>query len=90
MFTAAGQGRDTSIFNILTDSIYYSGGGGYNVGDSAWIIAPTQDVVGCKGINNTYFIPFAQGDSAVVELGNQPGHTFSAFLEYVARRVRSA
>ena len=84
VFTTIGQGRDTSIFNILTDSIYYTGGGGYAVGDSAWIIAPTQEVIGCKGINNTYFVPFAQGDSAVVELGNQTGHTFAAFVEYVA------
>lgn len=82
VFTAPGQGRDTSIFNILTDSIYYLGGGGYAVGDSAWIIAPTQEVIGCKGINNTYFVPFAQGDSAVVELGNQQNHLFSAFVEY--------
>ena len=82
VFTTVGQGRDTSIFNILTDSIYYMGGGSYALGDSAWIIAPTQEVIGCKGINNTYFVPFAQGDSAVVELGNQTGHTFSAFVEY--------
>lgn len=78
-----GAGADTSVFNILTDSIYYQSGS-YFVGDSAWIIAPTSNVIGCKGINNTYFVPFAQADSFVVELGRQPSHTFSVFAEYTA------
>lgn len=82
VFSAPGAGRDTTIFNIITDSIYYTGGS-YFVGDSAWIIAPTSEVVGCKGINNTYSVPFAQSDSFVVEMGQLTSHTFSLFAEYV-------
>ncbi|HZH39473.1 MAG TPA: hypothetical protein VFD85_00595 [Gemmatimonadales bacterium] len=78
-----GAGADTSVFNILTDSIYYQSPN-YFVGDSAWILAPTSEVIGCKGINNTYFVPFARADSFVVELGTQPTHTFSVFAEYTA------
>lgn len=87
-------GSDTSVFNILTDSLYHTGSG-YFIGDSSWIIAPTSDVVGCKGLGNTYFIPFAKSDSFVVELGNLTTHDFHVFAEYTAegrygmRQVRS-
>jgi hypothetical protein len=91
---AGSPGSDTAVFNILTDSLYNSGGG-YFIGDSAWIIAPTSDVIGCKGINNTYFVPFAHSDSFVVEMGNLTTNAFHVFAEYTSqgrygmRQVRS-
>lgn len=78
IFSAPGAGRDTTIFSILTDSIYYAGF--YSLDPSAWIIAPGSGLYGCRG--NAFFAPVATSDSTVVEFGNLTSDKFFLFEEY--------
>ena len=78
IFAAPGAGRDTTIFSILTDSIYNVGG--YQLDPGAWILAPSSGLFGCRG--NAFFTPIATSDSMVVEFGNLTSQKFFLFEEY--------
>jgi hypothetical protein len=78
IFTATGSGRDTTIFNLITDSIYYTGS--YFLGDSAWVVGPSSGFFGCKGF--AVFIPQASSDSTIVEFGSLTSQQFELFAEY--------
>lgn len=78
IFAAPGAGRDTTIFSILTDSLYYNGS--YVLDPNAWILAPNVGVFGCR--SNSFFAPIATSDSTVVELGNLTTDKFFLFEEY--------
>jgi hypothetical protein len=78
IFAAPGAGRDTTIFSILTDSIFNSGF--YQLAPSAWILAPSSGLFGCR--DNAFFAPIATSDSMVVEFGNLTSDKFFLFEEY--------
>lgn len=78
IFTATGSGRDTTIFNIIADSIYYSGD--WYFGDSTWFVGPSSGLFGCRGYG--YFLPQAPSDSTIVEFGNLTSKKFQLFAEY--------
>ena len=78
IFTATGSGRDTTIFNLIADSIYYSGD--WFFGDSTWFVGPSSGLFGCRQYG--YFLPQAPSDSTIVEFGNLTTHKFQLFAEY--------